>query len=88
MDSKSKFGFGGGKGLMDINQKGYFDYYYEKFNETISVGRPRITANNLVMGTMYLDVHEKIDVFNHRTGEKAIIQFVGCGWSTFSTLTG
>ena len=32
-DTKSSFGFGGGKGLMEIYQKGYLDYYYEKFDE-------------------------------------------------------
>jgi hypothetical protein len=73
---------------LDVLQKGYFDYYYEKFNETISIGRPKITANNIVIGTLYLDVIDVIDVINHRTGEKAKIQFMGCGWSTFSTLTG
>ena len=87
MDSKSKFGFGGGKGLMEVTQKGYFDYYYEKFDETISIGRPKITANSFIIGTLYLDVIGNIECINHRTQEKAQIQFVGCGWSTLSTIT-
>ena len=88
MDSKSKFGFGGGKGLMEIKQKGYFDYFYESFNETISVGRPSIYANNIVMGSMYLDVSGSIECINHRTEEKATLTFVTRGWSTDSYITG
>ena len=42
MHAKSKFGFGGGKGLMDIEQYGYSDYYFEKYDETISISRPKI----------------------------------------------
>ncbi len=58
---------------MEVIQKGYFDYFYEKFNETISIRRPKITVNNIVMGTMYLDVIDEIEVINHRTQEKAKI---------------
>jgi hypothetical protein len=88
MDSKSKFGFGGGKGMLDIKNLGYQDYYFEKFNETISVGRNYITANNIVMGSFYLDVHGDIDVINHRTQEKATIKFNTRGWSSPSTIEG
>lgn len=40
LHQKSKMGFGGGRGLMLVNQIGYQDYYFEKFDEWISVGRP------------------------------------------------
>jgi hypothetical protein len=73
MESRAKFGFGGGLGLMEVHQKGYFDYYYEKFNETISIGRPKIIANNIVMGKLYLDINDEITVLNHKTREKANI---------------
>lgn len=88
MDNKSKFGFGGGKGLMEIRQIGYFDYFFEKYNECISIGRPRITANNIVLGNVYMDLFDKIDVINHTNGEKAELQFNGRGWSTPSSITG
>ncbi len=42
MENKSSFGFGGGTGVMEILQFGYQDYYYEMFDETISIGRPKI----------------------------------------------
>jgi hypothetical protein len=50
MHSKSKFGFGGGKGMLEVKNLGYQDYYYEKYNETISVGRNNVIANNLAFG--------------------------------------
>lgn len=88
MDSKSKFGFGGGKGMLEVRNLGYQDYFYEKYNETISVGRNNIRANNVAFGTFYLDVFGDIDAINHRTKERALVKFHPCGWSTMSYIEG
>jgi hypothetical protein len=73
---------------MEIKQIGYFDYYFERYNECISVARPKITANNIVLGEIYMDINDKIEIINHTNGEKAEIQFNGRGWSTPSNLSG
>jgi hypothetical protein len=88
MHSKSKFGFGGGKGMLEVSNLGYQDYYYEKYNETISVGRNNVTANNVAFGQFYLDVSGDIDAINHRTHEKAIVKFYPRGWSSQSYIEG
>ena len=86
-DTKSTFGFGGGKGLMEIYQKGYQDYYYENYGDMISVGRPKIYACNLVMGTLYIDYEGTVDCINHMTKERAECKFECRGWSSNSKVT-
>ena len=49
-DTKSQFGIGGGTGLMIVTLFGYQDYSFEKYNEVISINRPRVYVNNLVFG--------------------------------------
>lgn len=75
LDSKSKFGFGGGKGLMELTCIGYQDYFLEQWDETISVSRPKVFAKNIIMGTLYIDYEGDMKVINHRTGEEATITF-------------
>ena len=85
-DTKSSFGFGGGKGVMVVNCLGFQDYYYENFEETISIGRPVVYANNIVLGTLYVDYQGEVKVMNHRTGEKAVFTFYQQGWSAKSKI--
>lgn len=88
LDTKSKFAFGGGKGQMIIDCFGYQDYFYETYDETISVSRPRVYANNLVVGTSYIDFEGPIEMLNHSTGERAELTYYTSGWSTKSRLEG
>lgn len=88
LDAKSSFGFGGGKGVMIIKTLGYTDYYFENFEETISIGRPTVYAQNIVIGTLYLDYEGECKVFNHKTGEKAVITYFPQGWNTPSRIEG
>lgn len=73
---------------MVVKQLGYADYYFEKFDEYISVGRPACHAQNLIIGTMYVDVDGQTDAINHKTGDRADIKFNLRGWSTLSTIEG
>jgi len=88
LDTKSTFGFGGGKGLMVVNTKGVQDYYYDKFEETISCNRPVINIRNLVLSTLYIDFAKDMYAVNHATGERAILNFVERGWTCDSYITG
>lgn len=73
---------------MDIEQFGYSDYYFEKYDETISVSRPKILVYNIIMGSTYIDVDGEMESINHQTKEKIELKFATRGWSTISTLTG
>ena len=72
---------------MFVNQLGYQDYYFDKFDEWISVGRPSVMACNLIIGTMYVDVSGECDAMNHKTGERAELKFNEKGWSSDSTVS-
>ena len=86
LHQKSKMGFGGGRGLMLVNQLGYQDYYFEKYDEWISINRPQVMACNLIIGSMYIDVEGDVEAVNNKTGERADIKFNTRGWSVESTL--
>ena len=88
IDTKSSFGFGGGKGLMEIYQKGYQDYYYEKFDESISISRPKVYACNLVLGTLYVDFEGEVKALNNRNGDTAVLNFARRGWASNSSMSG
>ena len=69
LDTKSKFGFGGGKGQMVIEAFGYVDYVFDQYeNEMISFGRPKIYANNIVLGTLTIEYEGELKAINNRTG--------------------
>lgn len=86
LQQKSKFGFGGGRGLMLVNQIGHQDYHFEQYDETITIGRPPVHACNLVVGQLYVDVDGQIEAINHKTGDRADIKFNLKGWTTQSTM--
>ena len=67
---------------MVVDCFGYQDYYYENFDEMISISRPKVYANNVVLGQMYIDFEGTIEVKNHRTGERAELTYYVCGWNS------
>lgn len=40
--TKSKFGFGGGTGVMNVQNLTCQDYFFEQYNETITMTKPDI----------------------------------------------
>ena len=54
----------------------------------ISVGRPKVLAQNIVLGKLYIDITGEVEAINHRTREKAVIKFITRGWNTMSYLSG
>lgn len=86
--TKSKLGFGGGTGLMTVANLTPNDYFFEQHDETITVTKPEIVIQNLVLGTLYIDFEGKIVATNQRTNERATVEFYPRGWTTSSYLTG
>ena len=50
-------------------------------NEHITFKRPDNSANNLIFGTLYVDVHGEAEVINRTKDIKAIIKIHRQGWS-------
>ena len=61
--------------MMKVDCLGYQDYFFENFDEVISVKRPKVQCTNILFGTRYLDFNDSIKVINHRTQEYAEIKF-------------
>mmetsp|Transcript_8283 Transcript_8283/g.13853 ORF Transcript_8283/g.13853 Transcript_8283/m.13853 type:complete len:207 (+) Transcript_8283:2072-2692(+) len=51
-----KFRLNGGRGMMEIAQGGTFDIYFKKYDEWISVAKPKILAKNLIIGSLYIEL--------------------------------
>lgn len=50
-------------------------------NEHIVVKLPDTSANNLILGTIYVDLHGKCEVLNLNTGEKCELTCFRRGWT-------
>ena len=74
---------------MQLSAATVIDYVYENFeDECITVYRPKIIVNNVVLGSLYVDFDGTVEAINHRTGEKAIFTFYTAGWSSNSKIEG
>ena len=73
---------------MIVDCFGYQDYYYENYDECISISRPRVYANNVVLGQMYIDFEGTVEIINHQTGERGEITYYVAGWSSRSKIEG
>ena len=51
-----KFTWGGGKGMLEIEQQGLNDVYYKKYDEHISMQKPDILVQNIIFGTLHIDI--------------------------------
>ena len=49
-------------------------------NEHFTMNRPVTTANNLIFGTLYLDLAGDVTCVNRNTNEKCVIKFFKRGW--------
>ena len=57
--------------------------YISKYgNEHISIKRPDNSANNLIAGNIYVDVHGKLIAINHSKGIKCEVNIERQGWTT------
>ena len=57
--------------------------YIQKYgNEHISIKRPDNSANNLIAGNIYVDVHGKIEVINHSKNLTCEMNVERQGWTT------
>jgi hypothetical protein len=85
---KLVFKFNGSRGLVEISTLGTFDCYLKKFDEHISIEKPKVIAKNIIFGGMYVDFSGTITSRNHKTGEKAELNFYEAKGNNNSFLIG
>jgi hypothetical protein len=71
-----KFGFGGGRGMIEIGPKGFFDIYYKKYDEHISIQKGPLYAKNIIFGGVYIDLGGQSVVYSAKTKEKVVIDWI------------
>ena len=68
---------------MEFKCIGLQHMYLQRYgNEHISIKRPDNSANNLIAGNIYVDVHGKMELMNHTKGIKCEINIERQAWTT------
>lgn len=73
---KPEFGMNGTKGQVKLDFNGYFDIYFSKFDEHITMTRPPLTFKNIIWGGLYTDIDDIVEAVNHKTGDRIELAFV------------
>lgn len=60
---------------MNFTNKSTYFLHMKDSDEYISISKPNFTVNNIIYGGVYVDVLGKMEAMNHKTKEKAYIQF-------------
>ena len=61
---------------------GVYHFRFSQYGDEITVTKPSIKINNLVMGQMSFDLEGKIVAKNSRTGDLVEIDLVSKSWNT------
>ena len=85
---KQDYQFGGGTGCLSFEQVGVYHFSFSQFGDEITVTKPTIKINNLVMGQMSFDLEGKVVAKNSRTGDLVEIDLVSKSWNTQPKMTG
>jgi hypothetical protein len=64
-----------------VRPVGYKYAEFPDYDEVISITRPDNSANNLLMGTIYLDVHGDLILTNMRNKQTSKVYFTRMGWT-------
>ena len=81
------FEFGGGAGRLAFVNNGVWKYELSKYGDLIEVTKPPLQVNNIIFGTIYLDIDGKLTGRN-QDGHYIDVSFTTKGWTTDSTLSG
>lgn len=73
--TKPVFHLDWGRGWIDIDLMGATNIYNKKFDEHLSISKPMVCIRNLMIGTLYMDIHGSMTAINHKTGEKVVLEF-------------
>ena len=65
---------------MYFTPEGSMHVYLKKHSEHYTISRPVTSANNLILGTPYIDQHGKSLAKNHKTGHVCDVEYKRRGW--------
>lgn len=68
-------------GSLEIRCIGLQHMFFTRTNDHYIIQRPENSANNLILGTLYVDLHGKMDMTNLNTGSKANLYVHRQGWT-------
>ena len=74
--------------MLAFKQNGTWRVELSKYGDDIVISKPNISINNLVVGTMYLDIDGTLRAINKTTGDTLEIEFTKRGWTSSSSLSG
>ena len=61
--------------MFEFVPSGCSDCYLKKYDQHISVSKPKILAKNIIFGGLYIEAGGEMKARNHTTGDTAIITF-------------
>ena len=62
--------------MMEFYEPGTTDFYLKKTDEYITNTKALLHAKNIIWGGIYIDLTDKMETKNHKTGERAILNFI------------
>jgi hypothetical protein len=68
-------------GSLELRCIGLQHMFLTKTGDHMIIKRPENSANNLIIGTLYVDMHGKLEVTNLTTGSKAEFNIHRQGWT-------
>lgn len=74
--SNLKLGFGGGRGQINMEPKGFYDVYYKKYNDHVTISKFKILVRQILIGPLYVDFDTQIKAISHDTGAKLYYNFI------------
>jgi hypothetical protein len=75
-NSNAKSNFSLAKGALEFHPTGRTFIVFKKFNETISLTKPKAVVRGLLLGNMRLDCYGKVMIMNHFTEETCELEFI------------
>ena len=67
---------------LEFRAVGFWHLHLTETDEHIIIKRPDNSANNLIMGTLYVDVHGTMEVTNITKNIKVVLNVTRQGWTT------
>lgn len=85
---KSKFTMAATRGMIGINFMGPLDFYFDRYDEHLTLVRPDMQIKNIIWGGVYCDFEGTSSCVNHKTGERVELKFFGRSGNKNSYLEG
>jgi len=62
--------------MLELLIGGSFDVHFSRFNEDISIAKPKLLIKNIIFGRQYCDFGNTVVSKNHKTGEEVEVTLI------------